>query len=51
MNQSDSALTTIDQFLPDLVRTITDKHIVEVGTVNSVVELVRQHTVRKASQL
>lgn len=44
MNQSDSALTAIDQFLPDLVRTITDKHIVEVGTVNSVVELVRQHT-------
>lgn len=44
MNQSDSALAAIDQFLPDLVRTITDKHIVEVGTVNSVVELVRQHT-------
>ena len=42
--QAESPITAIDEFMPALVQTITPKHILEVGTVGSVIELVRQHT-------
>lgn len=36
-------VSAIDSFLPELIKTVTPKHIINVDTVGSVIELVTQH--------
>lgn len=41
--QDEDSTSAISRFMPELVKTISTKNILEVGTVNSVIDLVSQH--------